>query len=225
MIPIGDENKRGFIPFINYLLVASNIVIYFLFLPESNAAAETFFKKFGLIPVHLVNNPSDIKGYLSIFSSMFLHGGLLHLAGNMLYLWIFGDNIEYAIGHFRYFIFYLLVGIAAAVTQIMLDPTSDVPMIGASGAISGVLGAYLIKYPMNKVSILFFLIIIIRVIKVPALIVLLLWFIFQVWNGYYHMNSGLAGGVAWFAHIGGFVAGFVLVKFFELSKPKKQPRF
>ena len=145
----------------------------------------------------------------------------MHLAGNMLYLWIFGDNIEYVMGHFRYFTFYLIVGLGAAVGQILIEPTSNVPMIGASGAISGILGAYLLKFPRNKISILIFLIIIIRVIKVPAVIVLTLWFGLQLYSGYYHVSEGIPGGVAWFAHIGGFVSGFVLVKFFE-AHPKRK---
>ncbi len=215
MIPISDDNQKGYFPFVNYLFLIINVFVFFYFHPATESAATKFFNQFGLIPNQLTKYPLHLKGYISIFTSMFLHGGLMHLAGNMLYLWIFGDNIEYALGHFRYFIFYLLVGVGAAVGQILIEPTSTVPMVGASGAISGILGAYLLKYPRNKVSILFFFIIIIRVIKVPAVIVLTLWFGFQVYNGYFHMNQGISGGVAWFAHIGGFVSGFVLVKFFE----------
>lgn len=175
-----------------------------------------FINNFGLIPHQLIQHPQEIHGYFSIISAMFIHGSLLHLLGNMLYLWIFGDNIEYAIGHVRYFLFYILVGIGAAAGQILVDPLSEIPMVGASGAISGILGAYLLKYPMNRISILFFLIFIIRVIRIPAIFVLSFWFIFQVYNGYFHLNSAVTGGVAWFAHIGGFVAGFILIKFFEI---------
>lgn len=221
MIPISDENKRGYFPFVNYLLLAANIAVYFLLQPTTEQTATQFFNRFGLVPQQLTNYPLELKGYISILSSMFLHGSILHLAGNMLYLWIFGDNIEYAVGHFRYILFYIIVGISAGVAQIIVDPTSEIPMVGASGAISGVLGAYLLKYPRNKVSILFFFIIIIRVIKVPAIFVLTVWFIFQVYNGYFHLNTGMTGGVAWFAHIGGFVAGFILIQFFELSSKKR----
>ena len=153
-------------------------------------------------------------GYASFFTSMFMHGGLMHLLGNMLYLWIFGDNIEYTIGHRRYFIFYLVVGVGAGLLQVFMNPASIVPMVGASGAISGVLGAYLLKYPKNKISILFFFIIFIKIIKVPAIIVLSLWFLFQLYNGYF-IHGGAESGVAWFAHIGGFVVGFTLIKIFE----------
>lgn len=215
MIPIADENKKGYFPFINYLFLAVNIFVFFYFNPATESAATKFFNQFGLIPNQITQHPLQLKGYITIFTSMFLHGGLMHLAGNMLYLWIFGDNIEYALGHFRYFIFYLVVGIGAAAGQIIIEPTSTMPMVGASGAISGILGAYLLKYPRNRVSILFFFIIIIRVIKVPAAIVLTLWFGMQVFFGYFHMNQGVSGGVAWFAHIGGFISGFVLVKLFE----------
>lgn len=221
MIPISDENKKGYFPFVNYLFLIANILVFFFLQPMTESAATKFFNQFGLIPNQLMQFPFQLKGYISIFTSMFLHGGLMHLAGNMLYLWIFGDNIEYALGHFRYFIFYLIVGLGAAGGQILIDPSSTVPMVGASGAISGILGAYLLKYPRNKVSILFFFIIIIKVIKVPAIIVLLLWFGFQVYNGYFHIEQGVSGGVAWFAHIGGFVSGFVLVKFFE-AYPKRK---
>jgi len=144
---------------------------------------------------------------------MFMHGGIMHLLGNMLYLWIFGDNIEYTIGHKRYLFFYLTVGIGAGLLQVFMNPASAIPMVGASGAISGVLGAYLLKYPKNKISILFFFIIFIKIVKIPAMIVLSLWFLFQLYNGYF--MAGSEGGVAWFAHIGGFVVGFALIKIFE----------
>jgi len=217
VIPIADDNPRGYIPFINYLLIVINIAVYF-YQPGNPQAAMDFFNRFGLIPARIIGQPENITNYLSFFSSMFVHGDFMHLAGNMLYLWIFGDNIEYLLGHSRYFIFYLVVGAGAAIAQILVNPESTVPMVGASGAISGILGAYLIKFPRNRISILFFLLIIIRIIKIPAMFVLSFWFIFQVYNGYF-----LAGevGVAWFAHIGGFIAGFLLIKLFE-HYPKYQ---
>lgn len=219
MIPISDENQKGYFPFVNYLFLIANIFIFFYFHPSTETAATKFFNTFGLIPNQITQHPLQLNGYINIFTSMFIHEGLMHLAGNMLYLWIFGDNIEYALGHFQYFIFYFIVGIGAAAGQIIIEPTSTMPMVGASGAISGILGAYLLKYPRNRVSILFFFIIIIRVIKVPAVIVLTLWFGLQVFSGYFDLNQDATSGVAWFAHIGGFVSGFVLVKFFE-AHPK-----
>jgi membrane associated rhomboid family serine protease len=215
MIPIADENPRGFIPFINYLILAANIAIFIFVQPSNLEAIELFFRNFGLVPVEITHFYNLPKGIVNVFSSMFLHGGIMHLAGNMLYLWIFGDNIEYLIGHKRYLIFYLTVGIGAAALQIGMNPNSVVPMVGASGAISGVLGAYLIKFPKNRVSILFFFIIIIQVVRVPALIVLSFWFIFQLAQGTVFSGPGQEGGVAYFAHIGGFISGFVLIKLFE----------
>lgn len=216
MIPIADENPRGFIPFVNYSLLTLNIAVFFFW--QQNT--ETFFQKFGLIPSHLIQLPLALQEYFTVISSMFLHGGLAHLFGNMLYLWIFGDNIEYIIGHRRYLLFYLTVGAGAALAQILFDPASSVPMVGASGAISGVLGAYLLKFPRNRVSVLFFFIFIVRIVRVPALIVLSFWFLMQLFNSYAGGGSE-AGGVAWFSHIGGFVSGFVLIKVFELI-PKRR---
>ena len=210
MIPIADESPKGYIPFINYILIAANLLLYFFWQQPS----DSFFNTFGLVPVRLFNQPQNPLGYVSFFTSMFMHGGLMHLLGNMLYLWIFGDNIEYLIGHKRYLIFYFTAGIGAGLLQVFIEPGSAIPMVGASGAISGILGAYLLKFPKNKISILFFFIIFIKIIKIPALIVLSLWFIFKVFNGY-SMADGTEGGVAWFAHIGGFIAGFVLIKLFE----------
>jgi len=214
MIPIADESPRRYVPVINYLLIALNIVVFF-YQPSSLPAQKVFFNNYGVIP-SLITNAGDYTAYFPIFASMFVHGGFLHLAGNILYLWIFGDNIEYILGHFRYLIFYLVVGIGAAVFQIFFLPNSLIPMVGASGAISGILGAYLVTFPRNKVSILIFLVIIIRVIKVPAVLALGLWFLFQLYNGYFTNVAALgSGGVAWFAHIGGFLSGFILIKLFE----------
>jgi membrane associated rhomboid family serine protease len=155
----------------------------------------------------------------SLFSSLFLHADFMHLAGNMIFLWIFGDNIEYAIGHFNYFIFYLLCGLAATFTHVFIDPTSTIPIIGASGAISGILGAYLIKFPKNKVTTLFIIVIFIRIVKIRAVYLLGFWFLLQLLYGYLSLGSESGGGVAWFAHIGGFISGLILVNIF-----KKQPK-
>jgi membrane associated rhomboid family serine protease len=211
VIPIADDSPKKYIPFINYIIIFMNIVVYY-FQPSNPEALAAFFNKFGLISAELIQNPEKPVVYLKIFTSMFIHADFMHLGGNMLYLWIFGDNIEYTIGHGRYLLFYLVVGLAAAMMQIIIFPGSSIPMVGASGAISGILGAYLIKFPKNKISILFFFIIIIRIVRVPAVFVLSFWFIFQIYNGYF--SSGDAG-VAWFAHIGGFIAGFILIKIFE----------
>jgi len=215
MIPIADESPKGYVPFVNYTIIVLNIALYFFW----QQTDEAFFRSYGLIPYNILHNPLNVHNYTTVFTSMFMHGGLLHLFGNMLYLWIFGDNIEYTVGHGRYVLFYLIVGLAAALFQTIANPMSQVPMVGASGAISGVLGAYLIKYPRNRISILFFFIIFFKVIRIPAAVVLSLWFLVQLYNGYFNFNPQSAEGVAWFAHIGGFAAGLILIKFFE-----KHPR-
>ena len=216
MIPIADESPKGFVPFVNYIFIALNILVYFFIQPSDLYSTELFFAHFGLIPAEITNSATFLKGIINIFTSMFLHGGFWHLAGNMLYLWIFGDNIEYIVGHGRYFIFYLSVGISAALLQVIMHPSSTIPMVGASGAISGVLGAYLVKFPRNRISVLFFIFFIIRIVHVPAILVLSLWFLFQIYNSFFSLiPGGAGGGVAYFAHIGGFVAGMALIKFFE----------
>ncbi len=214
MIPIADESPRGYVPFVNYGLIFINIFAYF-FLQEHTAE---FFFTYGLVPAKFFSLDYQPFATFTIFTSMFMHGGLGHLFGNMLYLWIFGDNIEYTLGHVRYLFFYLTVGMAAALAQTFFAPGSMVPMVGASGAISGVLGAYLLKFPTNRVSVLIFFFFFIEIIHVPAIVLLSLWFLFQLLNGYMSLVPGLQGGVAWFAHIGGFAAGFLLVKMFEPRK-------
>ena len=149
---------------------------------------------------------------------MFLHGGFLHLIGNMLYLWIFGNNIEDTLGHFRFLIFYLLVGLSAALIQVLSDPQSTTPMIGASGAVAGILGAYLLLFPQARILTLMFIFIFIRMIRIPALIVLGFWFLVQLLS----ITSGYETGVAFFAHIGGFVAGLILVKVFQPQKTRRR---
>ena len=211
MKPIADESPRRYLPITNYILIILNIVVFF-YQPASLTGQKIFFTTYGVIPSNILD-ARDISSYYTIITSMFIHGGFMHLAGNLLFLWIFGDNVEYILGHFRYLVFYLVVGAGAALMQILFFPESTIPMIGASGAISGILGAYLIKFPRNKVSILIFLVIIIRVIKVPAVLALGLWFLFQLYNAYF--ASTVSGGVAWLAHIGGFLSGFIFIKLFE----------
>ena len=215
MIPIADESPRRYIPIINYLIIVINIIVFF-YQPVELQGKKLFFNSFGLIPSKVSHFRGDFTVYGTFFSSMFIHADLMHLLGNLLYLWIFGDNIEYVLGHIRYFIFYIVVGAGAALMQVIFFPESQIPMIGASGAISGVLGAYLVKFPRNRVSILLFFFIIIRVIKVPAILAITLWALFQFYNIYFSGKDQLAqGGVAWFAHAGGFISGFILIKLFE----------
>jgi membrane associated rhomboid family serine protease len=229
VIPLKDDNPSRSFPFMTLLLIAANVAVYaFQFLLGRNAQA--FVVRFGAIPWDITHfrelpglPPESVSGFpniLTLFTSMFLHGGILHLLGNMLYLWIFGDNVESLIGHFKYLVFYILCGLAAALTYVFVDPNSHVPMIGASGAISGVLGAYMVNFPSARVHVLVFFFIFIRIIRVPALIVLGLWFLVQVMNGFGALGVRNAGGVAWFAHVGGFAAGMLFIFLF----PKKKVR-
>jgi membrane associated rhomboid family serine protease len=215
MIPIRDENPKKTFPFVTILIIAANIYIYIYQYWLHPELSQRFVLVYGAIPKNIVY----LSSLETIVTSMFLHGGLLHLAGNMLYLWIFGDNIEDICGHFKYLLFYLVCGFVAFLSHFITSPFSEIPMIGASGAISGVLGAYLLKFPKARVHVLIPLFIWIwRIFRIPAVVVLGFWFLIQIWNGF--MLIGTGGGVAWFAHIGGFVAGLLLIKIFERKRYK-----
>jgi membrane associated rhomboid family serine protease len=214
MIPLRDLNPRRRFPLVTIGLIALNVVvfIYEFFLPGEEAL-NLFTSNWGLVPAQLLQ--LQPRAILSVFTSMFLHSGFVHLAGNMLYLWIFGDNVESAMGSFRFTIFYLLCGIGAALGQVVVDPSSIVPMIGASGAISGVLGAYLLLYPRVQVETLIFIGFFVRLIKIPALVVLGSWILLQLLSGIMSLGAEATGGVAFFAHIGGFLTGLALVGLFK----------
>ncbi len=212
MIPMKDLNprKRHKTPYVTIALVVINVIVFFFEPLNSESAFRIFADRWALIPAQLLNEP--LSEFMTIFSAMFLHGGLLHLGSNMLYLWIFGDNIEDRLGHVRYLIFYLLCGLVAAVAQIMIDPNSTVPNIGASGAVAGVLGAYFLLFPAAKV-VTMVPILLFRRFQLPAWILLGLWFGSQLLSGFSQLGvKTQGGGVAFWAHIGGFVAGVLLVK-------------
>ena len=214
MIPLRDENPTRTNPWVTQLLVVSNIAVFayefLLGMRGGNEALVAFIQSFGLRPDYLLSptawGETPVAVPLTMFTSMFVHAGLLHLIGNMLYLWIFGDNVEDAMGHARFLLFYLLCGLGAAVAQVVVSPGSSIPMVGASGAIAGVLGAYVILYPNARVLTLVFLIVFIRVMYLPAIVLLGIWFLLQILSA---VSGG--GGVAWYAHIGGFVVGVLLV--------------
>lgn len=214
MIPLKDNIPSSRTPVITVGLIVINVLVYLNQLALSPRAAVRFVYLYGLIPVEisegqlLIQHPVPLYG--TILTSMFVHGGLFHLAGNMLYLWIFGDNVEDRLGRFRFLLFYLLSGLAAAAAQILSDPHSQIPMVGASGAISGVLGAYLLLYPHARVVTLVFFGWFVRLIEIRALFVLGFWILVQLASGLLTWGAQV-GGVAWFAHIGGFVAGLVMV--------------
>jgi membrane associated rhomboid family serine protease len=214
MIPLRDDNPTRTFPVVTIALIVANVLIflYELSLPHA-AAVNAFFADFALVPT-TVRHANDIAVYRTVVTSMFLHGGWLHLIGNMLYLWIFGNNIEDSVGHFRFIIFYLLCGAAAAAAQIAINPASTVPMVGASGAISGVLGAYLLLFPRARVLVLVPIWIFVKLFYVPAVIMLVLWFGLQLLSGLVTTGNE-SGGVAFWAHIGGFAAGLVLIPLFK----------
>jgi membrane associated rhomboid family serine protease len=216
-LPIGDDNPHRTFPFINYTLLAVCVAVFLWQVSLPERAGDAAVVMFGLIPGDLlgtVRTQMDRPAALiTVFTSMFLHGGGMHLLSNMGYLWIFGDNIEASLGHFRYLMFYLLCGVAAALAHTIAAPGSDVPMIGASGAISGVLGAYLVLHPRANIRVFVWIIVYISIWNVPAFIVLGLWFGGQLLSAM-NVDPG-EPGIAFMAHIGGFVAGAVLVFFFR----------
>jgi len=219
MIPLKDDNPTSSAPVLTATLIAINALVFFYQLSLGPKQGQLLVYQFGAIPSIIFGTkslPPDLAAVppvLSLFTSMFLHGGWLHLIGNMWYLWIFGDNIEDALGRIRYLIFYLLSGLIAALCHALLSMTSSIPTIGASGAISGVLGAYLILYPKARVLVLIPLGFFSRIMYIPAMFVLGFWFFLQILEGSLTSSSG--AGVAWWAHIGGFVAGMLLVGLFK----------
>lgn len=216
MIPIKDRNPTYRVPVVNISIIVVNIA-FFLYEVSLGPELESFFYRFGVVPqnmtITLKSMDFSVATFLPLFSSMFLHGGWLHLGGNMLYLWVFGDNVEDKLGHGRYILFYLLCGIAASLAHIIIDPNSQMPTVGASGAISGVLGAYLLMFPKARVVTLIPIFVFLQVAELPAFIVLGFWFVLQFFNGLISLGYETAGmgGVAWWAHIGGFLAGLILV--------------
>ncbi len=222
MIPLRDLNPTRRRPLITYGIIALNILVflYEIMLPER--AQNNLVRQFGVIPWRVVNDFGPTTA-LTLFTSMFLHGGFLHILSNMLYLYIFGDNVEDTMGGFPYLIFYLACGVGAALAQVMADPHSRIPAIGASGAIAGVLGAYLVFFPHAQVQSLVFFGYFARVVELPAILVLGGWFVLQLFNGVLSLGVAQMGGVAWFAHIGGFISGVGASLLCRLAGCKPRP--
>ena len=221
-LPLYDDNPTGRLPCVTYGLIGLCVFVFLWQLGQDDDAVTTAY---GMTPAFLFHTSampvgSPIPPWMTVFTSMFLHGGWLHLGGNMLFLWIFGNNIEDVLGHARYLLLYLASGVVAALCQALPDITSTVPMIGASGAIAGVLGAYLVIYPFAKVHVLTWIIIFIRIIAVPAWIMLSLWFGLQLLDGL--LSDPDDAGVAFWAHVGGFISGAAL---FCLLRPRGTPLF
>ncbi len=223
MFPLRDTIPSRTFPFVTLSLIVINLLVFFFEL-SLGPALNNFLSTHGIVPseyldINLKNPLQLVALSLPLFTSTFLHGGWLHVIGNMWYLWIFGDNIEDRTGHFRFLIFYILCGMLAGLTHVLMNPYSPIPTIGASGAIAGVMGAYFLLFPRSKILTLVFLFIFIQIIEIPAVFFLGFWILFQFISG--SLSAGLSessGGVAWWAHIGGFLIGLVLVLFFK--KPK-----
>jgi hypothetical protein len=220
MIPLKDDIPSSRFPVVNAALIAANCLAFVLELSLGGQAG-TFIHTWGIVPRRLLE--SGPSGWVTILSSMFLHGGWAHIIGNMLYLYIFGDNVEDAMGHLPYLVFYLACGCGAAWAHVLTNASSSVPTVGASGAIAGVLGAYLVLYPRAGVLTLVPLGFFLQVVRIPALLVLGFWIVIQVFSGLVSLPLAKAagGGVAWFAHVGGFLAGLGLVRLFSAGRLKK----
>jgi membrane associated rhomboid family serine protease len=208
VIPLRDTIVSSTVPVVTYAIIAANVAAY-LYQESLGAAVESFVEIHGLVPRRFLTTWwSDVT---PLFTSMFLHGGWLHLIGNLLYLHIFGDNVEDRLGHVRYLLLYVLAGVAAGLSQVLINPGADVPMVGASGAIAGVTGAYFLFYPRARVVTLVPIFLFIQVVEIPAFFFLLFWFAFQLVLGVGSIGATTGGGgVAFWAHVGGFVAGMVL---------------
>jgi membrane associated rhomboid family serine protease len=224
-LPLKDVNPTERFPVVTVALIAINALVY-LYEMSLGPHLEAFITSWGAIPYEITHavdivgpdpeasiyhTPTPATHYATLLSSMFIHGGFFHLFGNMLYLWIFGNNIEDLLGPIKFLVFYLLCGLLASLTHIVMQPGSTIPTVGASGAVSGVLGAYLLVYPRARVLTLVFLVVFVRMIVLPAGVLLVFWFIMNAMSGF--ASLGMRGaGVAWFAHVGGFLAGMALLK-------------
>ena len=220
-LPLSDDNPTRRAPIVTWAIIAGCVAVFLWQTSLGPRAGQAIVYALGMIPAVLFGSaqlPPELRlvpAPLSVVTSMFLHGGWMHLLGNMLYLWIFGNNVEDSMGRGRFVVFYLLCGTAAALVQGLAAPGSEIPMIGASGAIGGVLGAYLMLHPRANVRMLFIILFFIRVISVPAAVVLGLWFVMQFISGATTPTADDGGGVAFWAHVGGFLTGAVLVPFFK----------
>ncbi len=216
ILPIKDDNPTITRPWVTLSIVAINSIVFLYSYLLGTHGFDVFTQRIGLIPFEITHavdavSPTPIPLYLTIFSAMFMHGGLMHLGGNLLYLWIFGNNVEESLGPIGFLCFYLLCGISATAAHVISSPNSMVPLVGASGAIAGVLGAYLAAFPGARVHVLVFLIFFIQIVRVPALLVLGGWFVIQVFSATTETSGG-GSGVAWYAHIVGFIVGYFLMR-------------
>ena len=217
MFPLYDTVRSRKFPLINLTLVLANVLAFLYELQMDEGMLKDFIFSWGLIPARFLSDPNTF--WMTIFSSMFLHGGWFHIINNMWVLLIFGDNVEAGMGKIRYLLFYLLSGVAAGLLQTYVLPTSLVPMIGASGAVAGVLGAYLILFPRSRIASLVPILFIFTIVEIPAMLFLLFWFVSQLYSGLFAIQGGGESGIAWWAHIGGFAFGVLMVFFFRRRSP------
>jgi len=216
MIPYKDDNPIHIVPFGTLLIIILNVLVFVMQLLSGEEGRRIVYS-YGAIPHNIISleTTQPIHPALTIFTSMFMHGGLFHLLLNMLYFWIFGNNIEERLGHVRFILFYLFCGIVAALSHTLLSPGSYVPMIGASGAVAGMLGAYILLFPMAKIHTVVFLGFYVTVVKIPSLIVIGFWAIIQVVSSLLSQGPDSQGGIAFVAHVGGFVAGLFTIKLWQ----------
>ncbi len=220
MIPIRDRLPTRTRPYVTWAILATNVIVFLSELAAVRSGYAEVTSDWGFVPARFLSAPAD--DLVTVGTSMFMHAGWMHLLGNMLFLWIFGDNVEDAIGHARFAVFYLLGGVAAVTAQLLVDPSSTTPMVGASGAISAVLAGYLSLYPRARVLVLLPIFIIITFFEFPAWLVILEWFALQLISGFSDLAFGAtASGVAWFAHIGGFIAGLLLIRPFMIGRERR----
>lgn len=225
LLPLKDDIPSRRFPFVTYSIIAVNIVVFMFEATMSKEQLQAFFELVAVIPAEytafLRGEPVPLLKLLAApFASMFLHGGWMHLFGNMWFLYLFGDNVEDAMGHSRFLLFYLLTGLAATVAHIFVNPLSPIPIVGASGAISGVVGAYFLMFPTARVLTLVPIFFFVDIVLLPAVVFIGMWFLFQFWSGLLSLAVPHLGGVAWWAHIGGFITGLILA---PIMREKQKP--
>ncbi|MFH0794817.1 MAG: rhomboid family intramembrane serine protease, partial [bacterium] len=228
MIPLKDTEPCDCVPFVNVAIILANVVVFIVQLSQG-AGLEAFVQTYAVIPARYFDSQWMAQASLGdalipFFSSMFLHGGIVHLVGNLWVLWIFGDNIESRLGHFKYLLFYLICGLGAGVTHVVTNPNSLLPTLGASGAIAGVMGGYFLLYPRARVITLVPVFYFLYFLEIPAFLFLGFWFLLQFWAGSTTFQGGAdeVGGVAWWAHVGGFLIGMLLTFLIATNKPKRR---
>ena len=223
MFPLYDTVRSRKFPLVNLTLILANVLVFLYELQLGPDALKEFIFTWGLIPANVFSDPQT--SWMTFFSSMFLHGGWFHIINNVWVLFIFGDNVEAGMGKIRYLIFYLLSGVAAGLLQSYILPSSTVPMIGASGAVAGVLGAYLILFPRSRIASLVPILFIFTIVEIPATLFLIFWFLSQLYSGLGALRGGGESGIAWWAHIGGFMFGALMVSFFAVRRRMIESRW